>query len=211
MTCCEFLSGSRYFNKAEIRWENEIVIQNTLQRRDGVYVLAMHMGNWELLAAKISQKLYPVHLIVKPITNLKISKYINGLRESFGSYTLMPSTTNNVIFDILKALQKGEIIGFIGDQRRNRGPRVPLFSQSARTNESLSKIWHKKPAPIIPAYIVREGYFKHKAIFLDEVCFSHLSIDNNSHFNNLLKMNQVIEYVIQQAPEQYFWMHNRWK
>ena len=97
------------------------------------------------------------------------------------------------------------------DQSRPGNPYLEFFGQPARTNTSFAAIWRRCPAPIIPGYIVRHEFGRHTVHFLPEVTLDQTENEEEDILRHSRIMNGVIEGVVRQHPEQYFWMHNRWK
>lgn len=96
------------------------------------------------------------------------------------------------------------------DQSRPGEPRLPFFGKPAKTNTGLATIWRRTQAPILPAFIRRVDVNRHVVTILPPVCMSFKS-DSEDMTVASAHFNEKMESMIRQAPEQYFWLHNRWK
>ncbi len=186
-------------------------IREALARNKGVYVLCFHMGNWEAMGAACTRFIAPSHVLVKRVGSSGVNRFVSETRARNGFLSVRRQGKGDGYKAIVKALSKGEIIGFVMDQARPGNPRLPFFGKPAKTNTSFAAIWRRHPAPIVPAYIVRKSIGSHVIEFMPEVKLE-LTQDEAADVNrHSVQFNQVVEQVILRKPEQYFWMHNRWK
>jgi len=111
------------------------------------------------------------------------------------------------------ALKQNQTVGFMVDQRRKKGLLVPYFGELAWTNSGLFYLWKAQPAPIIPITIKRTGLWSQCIIIHDE--FELLGVGDLKFkefvLENTKRMNQRVEALVAANPEEYFWMHDRWK
>lgn len=211
-TALELLSADKLFPKNRVKFYNPENALKLLQRKEGLYAMCIHIGNWEYLC-HISSKLFaPVHVVVKPIGKGKLAQWIEDMRARIGYRIIDRKGELSPTTQIFKALDNGEIIGFIVDQKRPKGEYLPFFGKEASTNNSLAKLWLKRKAPIIPVIIKRTHFNAHEVYFLNEF---NMTEDNSltpeeNITANTLKMNKTVEEMIKFNPEEYFWMHNRW-
>lgn len=97
------------------------------------------------------------------------------------------------------------------DQSRPGEPKLPFFGRPAKTNTSLAGVWPANPVPIVPAFITRQSPTVHTLRFFPPVTMTRSSDEKADVLANTETFNRVIEQMIRACPEQYFWMHNRWK
>src|SRR5690606_3301693 len=110
-----------------------------------------------------------------------------------------------------RTLRRNEIVGFVLDQSRPGEPRLKFFSHPAKTNTSLAQIWRKWPAPVVPAYIVRRSVGCHDGYFLPPLNLQKTTDPEDDIVINSTLFNRTLEKIISDHPDQYFWMHDRWK
>ncbi|MCP4895449.1 MAG: lysophospholipid acyltransferase family protein, partial [bacterium] len=117
----------------------------------------------------------------------------------------------NCVFD---ALDKNDAIIFIMDQHNVLGSKaiaVEFFGKEAGTNRSLALVARQSGAPVIPACCYRKPDGRHVMRFDPPLPWITSEQPRNEIYLNTLKYNQVLEEFILDHPEQWFWMHRRWK
>jgi KDO2-lipid IV(A) lauroyltransferase len=149
--------------------------------------------------------------VVKRIRNRHLDSYLTWLRAKLG-YVAIPSDAGaGVYIRIARALRANEIVGFVMDQYQPGAPALPCFGVTTKTNPGLATIWRRTGAPVVPIVIERLSPYRHvatvwPALGLERTADSGRDIlAANAHFNH------VMERMILCCPEQYFWLHDRWK
>lgn len=211
LTFIEFLAERNGNLAQNVSLEGVNHIKQALARNKGAYIICCHMGSWEAMGGAVTNQLKPAHVVVKKVGSRKLNDFIVNLRKKNGFLCLARQKKGDVYAGICNVLARGEIVGFVMDQARPGEPRLNFFNKPAKTNTSLAAIWKKNPAPLIPAYIVREKIGHHTVHFMKEI---NLAISENASQDILTHsqiFNQIVESIVVQCPEQYFWMHDRWK
>ncbi|MFA6033547.1 MAG: lysophospholipid acyltransferase family protein [Myxococcota bacterium] len=194
----------RYFNFRAYT-QNPYVIDS-----GGVLILTAHFGNWELLTLAVSLHGLQLTVMIRPFKNKDMNRLLEEYRESFGFKTLPPA---NCAPEIRKRLSDGAKIGFAFDQYAPPGRAVEakFFGHTAYTFGSLARFAQCDPYPVVPAFFVREGFMKHRLIVLDPVPFERCGDAAREIAINTQRYNDILEAVIRQYPEQWMWLHKRWK
>ncbi|MBP6218643.1 MAG: lysophospholipid acyltransferase family protein [Oligoflexales bacterium] len=211
LTSLEFL----HFRDGSIGDQTEIIgvehAQNALQKGKGLYVLCMHLGNWEAMGAAVSRQIAPVHIVLKKVGSPSIDRFVSELRAKNRFYAIPRQKKGDAYRGIQKNLASGHIVGFVMDQAKGSCPRLPFFGTPATTNTSLAAFWRKNPAPILLGYSYRISVGQHRVHISPE--FDLQSSDNieDDTLKNSLYFNQRLEDCIREHKEQYFWLHDRWK
>lgn len=211
-TAIELLAANKLFKKTNYIIKNPEVLAQLLEKKQGVYGICIHMGNWEYLC-HICAKLYTaIHVVVKPIGKGNVAKWFEDMRTEVGFHLISRNGNQSTTTQIFNALNNNEIIGFIVDQKRPRGEILPFFGKNASTNNSLAKLWLRKNAPVFSVIIRRVNINTHEIIFFPEFVMLQ---DKDKTFQenvteNTLRINAHVEQMIRLNPEEYFWMHNRW-
>lgn len=180
----------------------------------GGFVLCCHTGNWEVLSAAMNREVNPTRVIVKKLSNPGAERFVSQQRAAIGMDVVERKHRLDAVKAIRRAIGNGTLIGFVLDQARIGEPRIPFFTKPAKTNTSLAMLWAKYPGPVIPMWIERLAYRRHKVHILKPLTLPDLgeAIDEDvARDVRTLQFNQVLEELIRIAPEQYFWLHNRWK
>ena len=182
----------------------------------GILLLTAHFGNWELLAKTFGLKGYKGNVLARPLDNPYIEKILYDLRTASGNKVIY--NRENAVKNIIKALNEKEIVGFLPDENASKriGVFVDFFGVKACTMPGMANIAAKTKLPVIPAFIVRikgkgGNYSKHRLIIEPPLDIKYTG-DRKTDTMNILKLfNEKIEDIIKQYPEQWFWIHNRWK
>jgi KDO2-lipid IV(A) lauroyltransferase len=184
-------------------------IQNAYEKGQGVLVLTGHFGNWELLSVIGAMLSYPLSVLYRPLDFKPLDRFFVKLRTRFEG-KLIPLKRS--MFAILKSLGRGEMVVLLMDQNVDwyEGVFVDFMGHRACTNKGLALIALKTKAPVIPAFLVREkeGF---TAKFLPEIPLTISGDKTRDVEDNTQQYNQVIESFLRRYPDQWFWLHQRWK
>jgi len=181
--------------------------------KQGILLLTAHFGNWELLAKTFGLKGYKGSVLARPLDNIYIEKILYRLRTASGNKVIY--NRENAVKNIISALNARGIVGFLPDENASKriGVFADFFGIKACTMPGMANIAAKTKLPVIPAFIVRinEKDSKHRLIIEPPLDIKYTG-DRKTDTMNILKIfNEKIEDIIKQYPEQWFWIHNRWK
>ncbi|MFZ9518870.1 MAG: lysophospholipid acyltransferase family protein [Silvanigrellaceae bacterium] len=215
LTTLEFFSARIVFPQQQVEFINPERMNEALGRGRGVYLMGIHMGNFELMGSAVGKNFALVHAPVKPIGKGKLALWVKARREKNGIVEIVNERGKGTsrTARLLDGLRKNEVVGFMVDQRRSKGTLLPFFGEPAWTNTSLIALWKQYEAPILPVTVARRGYNRFQVIFHDEFKIETNSLWTADEFirTNGQRMNQVVEQMIVANPKEYFWMHDRWK
>lgn len=194
-----------FFDKS---YENKIksLMQNA---NTGVLFFTAHFGNWEILTKYVAKIGFPQLVISREGNNTLIEKNITiPFRDEFGNKFAYKDEAMN---KIVKALKKGEIVGILTDLKLNNSILVPFFGRECYTAKTVGSLYLKYHPKIIPIFARRLKNDKYE-IVVKEFSNLNLSGDKEEDIKLITKTcNEIYEDIIKQSPEQWFWMHNRWK
>ncbi len=191
-----------------IHFENEAVLQEALKRRKGVVLNGGHLGNWEFLAAIIPLKGYPTHIIVGTQRNNLADKWINSNRLLAGSKIIH---VGGAVRKALQALGQGECVALLSDQDAGKdGQFVPFFGRKASAPVGAALLALRSGAPIIYSQcILKNGRY---VVEFKEIKTSDLDGPTQGNLWELTRrFTEILEENVRKYPEQWFWMHRRWK
>ncbi|MCU0856950.1 MAG: lysophospholipid acyltransferase family protein [Pontiellaceae bacterium] len=177
----------------------------------GVLHLTGHLGNWELLANYAAICGYPSNIISRQGNNRLIdAKIVVPGRTRYGNKIFYKK---NALLFIGKALCHGEAVAFQIDQKisRKQGVPVQFFGREAMAISSSAALQIRFNPLVIPVFVVKTGTHRYKLLVGDPVEWID---DGSPHEEQIQKLTQrhqnLIEEMIRQYPDQWFWMHNRW-
>lgn len=185
--------------------------QPALDGGKGIYILICHLGNWEVMAGAGSRYGAHTNALVKEIGKGGANRLTDELRNRIGWTPIYRKPASEAIRKIRAALKRNELVAFMMDQARPEAPRLPFFGQPAKTLTILPAIWRKNPAPVIPISIRRVAPTRHILKAWPPLEFKQLDDPKQADIENTILCNQALERMIRENPEQYFWLHNRWK
>lgn len=206
------LCGSKYvYPKLKITYEGTEAM-DSVPRDCGIWVLTMHFGNWEAMAYAANKRFRPTYAVMKDVGKGAFKEWIVELRHTFGLRRIhrgknLPSARKQMG----ELIKQGFIVGFVVDQRRKNGQILPFFGHNSHTNDSLVQIWLQTPAPIFPNGLVRISPGRYVYKVYPEFKIEHRSTEEETIRHNTLRINQTVEQIVREHPEQYFWVHRRWK
>ncbi len=179
-------------------------------RGKGLILLTAHFGNWELGALGIARKLgVPIATLAQPQRNSYVTEWMERGRTMWGNKVYK---TGHAAMTLFKALKNGEIIGVVGDQRGPEdGLRVPFFGRMSAVNEGTAALGLRAGSPIVMVLIIRnEDNTYHLQI--REVSYDDLPGSMPEKVAEVTRRHTAfLEEFIRKYPDQWFWMHNRWK
>jgi KDO2-lipid IV(A) lauroyltransferase len=176
----------------------------------GVIGFTGHIGNFELMAAYFSLRGYKLSVVGREVYDPRLDRLLVENRESVGLENI-PSSVG--IKPILKVLRAGKFLGVLADQdsSRVRGVFVNFFGRPARTPVGPTLLAYKTGSPIVPIAIVRIDSNRYKIIVRPPVDLVFSDDREKDIIDVTQRCTQVLESIILEYPDQWLWMHNRWK
>ncbi|MGB8656742.1 MAG: lysophospholipid acyltransferase family protein [Candidatus Zixiibacteriota bacterium] len=176
----------------------------------GVIGFTGHIGNFELMAAYFSLRGYKLSVVGREVYDPRLDRLLLKSRESVGLENI-PSSAG--IKPILKVLRAGEFLGVLADQdsSRVRGVFVNFFGRPARTPAGPALLAYKTGSSIIPMAIVRTDGNRYKIIVRPPVDLVFSDDREKDIMDVTQRCTQVLESIIREYPDQWLWMHDRWK
>ena len=186
------------------------LIREKCGENKGVIFLTAHFGNWELGATSIGAQLgIPIYVAVKQQRNGLVGNWLNMMREKFGNKAVPLGMSFRNIF---RELMNHHIVGLVGDQRGEPdGPRVNFMGISSAVYPGTAVLAIRSGAPVIVCIIARQADHSYTA-FSEVIETSELE---GTEAEKIIEINQryssILEKYIRIFPEQWLWMHKRWK
>jgi len=174
----------------------------------GAVLATAHSGNWEMLGAALALYGFPIVGVAQKQTNAAMDKFINEYRTLSG----MQITYKSGVREMISLLGEGKIIGLIMDQdAKERGVFVSFFGRTASTPSGAAALARMKGAPIVPTFITENTNGTHTAIMHPPVWVNKTADRDHDIQITTQQLTSIIEQHVRAHPEEWFWLHNRWK
>ena len=184
--------------------------QTAISQGKGVLSIVAHFGNWELMTIAVPFYLKPMYIVYRPLDNKVIDNIVEYVRTLQGNELIPKGGSGKRIMDLLK---DNQIIGILSDQNvsKREGVFVDFFGRTACTGVGLAVMAMRSGAPVIPAFMARQKSGKYKLILkpaIEAVCTEDYETDLRV---NTQRFTKIVEEIVREYPEQWFWFHQRWK
>ena len=183
-------------------------LDEALKQGKGIVLATAHSGNWELLGGGLALNGYQIVGVAQKQTNGSMDKFINEYRKIIG----MNIQYKNGVKEMIRLLVKGNVIGLLMDQNAGKdGVLVEFFKRKTSTPQGPAFLAITNDAPIIPMFITKTSKGVHKIIIHPYIGVKRTK-DKKNDINIITeKLTKIIEEHIKEYPEEWFWLHNRWK
>jgi KDO2-lipid IV(A) lauroyltransferase len=184
---------------------------NGQRRGKGVLYLTGHIGAWELSSFAHALYGFPLHYMARPLDNARVDGLVNRYRRLSDN---QPIFKNESARALLKILKEAGTVGILADQNTmpGEGVFVDFFGKSACTTTGIARVALHTEAAVVPGYAYwDDGIGKYRLRFEPAVELVRTGDSERDVFVNTQKFAKVIEEIIRKHPEQWVWVHARWK
>ena len=188
-----------------IRCEGREHYEEGLRRGRGILFATAHLGNWELSAFAHALLAAPMHVVVRPLDNPKIDALVESRRTLLGNRII---EKKDAARGILRALAANEAVGILIDQNASleEGVFVDFFGVPACANAGFAKIAARSGATVIPGFALwSESERRYVLRFYPPVEMTGDTVEDTR------RLQRQLENVIREYPDQWLWIHRRWK
>jgi KDO2-lipid IV(A) lauroyltransferase len=180
-------------------------------RGKGVLFLTGHIGAWELSAFAHSFQGHPLSIVMRSLDNPYVDALIQRYRTMHGNRTV---DKDNFVRGLLSAMKAGETVGILMDTNMTppQGVFVDFFGIPACTASGLARIALRTDAAVVPGFTVWDKTLRKYVLHFEPPVALIRTADNESDIiANTAKFTKVLENIIRQYPDQWLWVHRRWK
>ena len=202
-----FIKKFRYQKQNEnIIIEGREILKDIKKNNQKVVFISGHFSNFELMAMEIEKVGINLAAIYRPLNNIFLNFIMEKIRKKYICQNQIKKGIGGVK-ELLKLYKKGYSTALMIDQRVSEGIKATFFNEEAFTTTIPAQLVKKFNTPVVPIFIERFDNIKFKMIVHKPLIFS----DNVSIEDITLKLNQILEKMILENPEEWIWSHNRWK
>jgi KDO2-lipid IV(A) lauroyltransferase len=186
-------------------WE---ILDRARGRGVGVIVATAHLGNFEL-GGRVLARRYPLLDVVKPLRNLQVDRFIQEQRARFGIRTVVVDRSGR---GMIEHLRNNGVVSLLMDQDAGKtGMRLPFLGRPASTWTGAARVSIRTGCPVVPACILRRPDGSHVLQLAPALEPGGLTGTEQDVAEFTLRISQAVEDFILDQPEQWFWVHRRWK
>jgi Kdo2-lipid IVA lauroyltransferase/acyltransferase len=208
---CRMRSYTPLNTQALARYEG---LDHYLRARDkgaGVLIVTAHLGAWELSSFWHSLMGYPMTMVIRRLDNPRVDRLVNGIRCLHGNRVVHK---DDFARGLLAAMHRGETVGILMDTNMTppQGVFVPFFGVPACTASGLARVALRTGAAVLPGFMVWEANERKYVLrFGEEIALTRSGDDERDVVENTARFTAAIEDAIRRHPDQWLWVHRRWK
>ncbi len=194
-----------------IRYEGLSNYTAANDRGNGVLVLTGHLGFWELSSFFHSLMGYPMRMIIRRLDNPLIDALVNRIRCLHGNKVLHK---DDFARGLLTEMRAGRTVGILMDTNMTppQGVFVPFFAVQACTASGLARVAQKTGAAVLPGFLLWESSEQRYVLhFGREIELVVTGGSDSDALVNTARFTAILEQYVRRYPEQWLWMHRRWK
>ena len=185
--------------------------ERALARGKGVLFLTAHLGAWELSAFTHSLYGHPLHIVMRPLDNVYLDRLMRGYRTMHGNSTV---DKDDFVRGLLSAMKAGETVGILMDTNMTppQGVFADFFGIPACTASGLARIALRTDAAVVPGFTIWDPALrKYRLRFDPALKLIRTGNDDADVLANTALFTKVIEEYVRKYPDQWLWVHRRWK
>lgn len=208
---CQMPRYTRENTQAFLRYEGLDHFLAVQARGKGVLIITGHLGAWELSSFYHSLMGHPMSIVIRRLDNPRVDRLVNTIRCLHGNRVLHK---DDFARGLLGAMRQGETVGILMDTNMTppQGVFVPFFGKLACTASGLARVALKTGAAALPGFMLwEESEQKYVLRFGDEIPLARTGDDEADALANTARFTAVIEDWVRRYPDQWLWVHRRWK
>lgn len=208
---CRMPRYTRENTRNLIRYEGLEHYLAARERGQGVLIVTGHLGAWELSSFWHSLMGYPMTMVIRRLDNPRVDRLVNGIRCLHGNRVVHK---DDFARGLLAAMRQGETVGILMDTNMTppQGVFVPFFGVEACTASGLARVALRTGAAVLPGFLVWEDAEKQYVLrFGEQIALLRTGDDERDVIENTARFTAAIEEFIRRYPDQWLWVHRRWK
>jgi KDO2-lipid IV(A) lauroyltransferase len=210
----EFCRMDRYTQENTRDWMRTEGLDHYLAaqaRGKGVLVVTGHLGAWELSSFYHSLMGHPMGMVIRRLDNRRLDRFVNAIRCLHGNQVIHKDDFGR---GLLLAMRAGQTVGILMDTNMTppQGAFVEFFGRQACTGTGLAHIARKTGAAVLPGFMLWEpSERKYVLHFGPQIEIPHTADAQADILAGTQLCTAAIESWIRRYPDQWLWIHRRWK
>lgn len=199
----QFLAFPKSWEGVKLNASGIKLLDNALEQKKGIIMISAHFGTWELFVKSLGDHGYFCVGVAKRQKNLGSHRFFQEQRELCGVKHIFEKKRKDKMYEVLS---KNGILGLVSDQdAKKKGVFVNFFGIPASTHRGAALFHKKANSPMIFGVCIQTGFQQYQVEFIPVIPKSQTIKDITQAYTSIL------EKIVRQHPEQYFWFHRRWK
>ncbi len=181
------------------------------RRGKGVIFLTAHFGGWELSSFFHSLRGHPLHIVVRPLDNPYLDALVDRYRTLHGARSF---GKQDFARGLIAAMRAGESVGILADQNvmPEGGVFVDFFGKPACTAAGPARVALRTDAAVLPTFTIWDAQIgRYRLRFDPPLALTRSGDDDADAAANTAAFTKAIENYVRRYPEQWLWVHRRWK
>jgi KDO2-lipid IV(A) lauroyltransferase len=193
-----------------IRFLHEAKMARVLLEERPKVIVSGHFGNFELSGYFLGLFGFPTYAVARPLDNAYLHEFLMRFRGATGQYLLPKAGSAKTIAHLL---ERGGTLALLGDQHEGTsGYSVEFFGRPASTHKAIGVLALSSGAPLIVSYAQRAGRALYYESGIEGIADPHDPAYASMSVKDLtVWYTRCLERLVRRAPEQYWWLHRRWK
>ncbi|MCX5828383.1 MAG: lysophospholipid acyltransferase family protein [Deltaproteobacteria bacterium] len=193
-----------------VEFEGMEHIDETFAKGKGLLSIVAHFGNWEMMTVAFPMVRKPMNIVYRPLDSPVLENLTAWVRTLNGN-TVIPKGGSGKT--ITRLLGENNALGILSDQNvsAREGVFVDFFGRPACTAVGLAVLAMRTGAPVIPAFMPRMPDGRYRFIIQEAVPIDDTGDYEKDLFTNTQRFTKVVEAMVRRYPDQWFWLHQRWK
>lgn len=208
---CKMRGYTRESASRFIRYEGLQHFTGARERGKGVLVLTGHLGAWELSSYYHSLMGMPMGMVIRRLDNPLVDRLVNRIRCLHGNRVIHK---DDFARGLIAAMHAGETVGILMDTNMTppQGVFVPFFGVEACTASGMARVALRTGAAVVPGFLLwEESERRYVLYFGPEIAPVETGDGERDALENTARFTAVIESYVRSYPDQWLWMHRRWK
>jgi len=212
MEVSHFPQYEESYLRSLLRLEGSEYLDQALERGKGVVAISAHLGNFTLMAIRLAKEGYPLSIVTKYSKNPKIVKFITSYADSVGIESIPDKPRMACVAQSLKALKENRILMIHIDLNAPTTEAwVDFFGYLVPTYKGPVVLSSRTGAPILPIFTVRNADQYHHVMIYPPLDLDVTENRERDIHTNTAKITKTVEAMIMKYPEQWWWIHPRFK
>ena len=192
--------------KSKIKIEGQEILEDIKKHNKQVVFISGHFSNFELMAMHLENSGIKLSAIYRPLNNIFLNKIMERIRKKYICKNQIKKGIGG-IKKLINLKKSNYSTALMIDQRVSEGIKSNFFNNEALTTTIPAQLVKKFKIPVVPIFIERINNLNFKITINKPITFS-----NETSIKNITdELNQILEKMIINKPEQWIWSHNRWK